>query len=309
MATALNVNATADMPANRPDMKPILEEALAATERRQTLVSRASQQLGIDERRLLPMLRNVWKTSKGEPPLTDEEMFVGIGMIARFGLDPIAREIYVTRSKDRLMTIVGIDGWVKILDRTDGYDGFEQELSFDKEGKVVWCETKIHSKLKSHPSVYRAYAVEYFAIAGFVGGKMPLHMLRIFSLRHAARLFTPLGASVMLEEEAEFAEAHRPVREPVPLPQPLPSGATEQADANAHEPTDASWNDLLQDREQQIREATDDREISRVLLVLDHDRDKGLPEPECERLRELAKDRLSALLGKAHGQAGKGGGK
>jgi len=135
-------------------------------------------------------------------------MFSGISMIARFELDPIAREIYVTRDKrGRLMTIVGLDGWVKILDRVDHYDGFDVQIGpVDDQGHAEWIETRIYSTKRSHPAVYRAFASEYAKMGGFVAGAMPLHMLRIFSLRHAARLFTPLGATCVTPEEAEWLD-------------------------------------------------------------------------------------------------------
>lgn len=182
--------------------------------RQQSIRATAAQFLGVPPDKACDLLRNVWQTSKGQPPLTDAEMFVGMSMIARFGLDPIAREIYVARdSRGKLMTIVGIDGWIKILDRTDGYDGFEQHLEFDKAGKLLYVETMIYSRQRSHPTKYRAYAEEYAKLGGFMLEKIPWHMLRVFSLRHAARLFAPVGGSVVTEEEARWMDAYAEVPE------------------------------------------------------------------------------------------------
>lgn len=191
-----------------PPVKSSLDTAIEETGKRQSLIDKAADEMGVEPTKLLTLLRNVWKTSKGKADLTNDEMFVGISLIARYGLDPIAREIYVTRGNDdRLMTIIGIDGWIKVLDRTEGYDGFDQEFGMAPDGEhVAWVETKIFSKYRSHPATYRAFASEYGAIAGFMAKKIPSHMLRLFSLRHAARLFTPIGGSVMLEEEAGFID-------------------------------------------------------------------------------------------------------
>ena len=186
-----------------------LDAVLAATPRVQSIRHTAAQFLGVPPERVCDLLRNVWATSKGQPPLTDAEMFVGMSMIARFGLDPIAREVYVTRTSKGLVALVGLDGWIKILDRTEGYDGFEQELGWAENAtRLEWVETKIYSKLRSRPTTYRAYAVEYTRIAGPVAGQLAWHMLRIFSLRHAARLFTPIGGSVVTEEEARWMDAY-----------------------------------------------------------------------------------------------------
>lgn len=185
---------------------PVLDAAINETmQRRQSVAAAAATILGVAPARLCDLLRNVWKTSNGQPPLTDQEMFAGISMIARFELDPISKEVYVTRdSKGRLLTIVGIDGWVKILDRTEHYDGFEQEIHATDDGEIDWVETKIFSTKRRHPSVYRAFMSEYMRLGGFVAKTIPSHMLRLFSLRHAARLFTPLGGSVVTEEEAQW---------------------------------------------------------------------------------------------------------
>jgi len=184
-----------------------LEEAIQATlERRRSVTTRAAATLGVAPNKMFNLLRHIWVTPKEQEPLTDQEMFQGISLIARYELDPISREVYVTRDKrGRLLTIVGIDGWIRILDRTDHYDGFDVEFGpVNEKGEAEWVETKIFSKKRSHPTVYRAFSVEYAKLGGYVAGIIPLHMLRLFSLRHAARLFVPLGANVVTEDEASW---------------------------------------------------------------------------------------------------------
>ena len=168
----------------------------------------AAQFLGVPADKACDLLRQVWRTSKDQPPLTDAEMFMGMSLIARYGLDPIAKEVYLTRTSKGLVCIIGIDGWIKILDRTEGYDGFEQQEKFDDKGELACVETRIYSKKRKRPTTYRGYAMEYRKVAGVVARDMPWHMLRLFSLRHAARLFTPLGGSIVTEEEARWMNAY-----------------------------------------------------------------------------------------------------
>lgn len=181
----------------------VLDAAIAATEKNQTLTEKAAALMGVPADSLLTILRGVWTTKKGEPDLTQTDMFIGIGIVAKYDLDPIAREIFVTKSKGKLITIIGIDGWIKILDRTEHYDGFEMKLHEDSNGVIDWVDATIHSKTRSHPSTYRAFRDEYAKLSGFMYDKIPTHMLRIFALRHAARLFVPLGGTVMMQEEAD----------------------------------------------------------------------------------------------------------
>jgi hypothetical protein len=187
-----------------PVATPQFDEVVAATEQRRSIAREAAALLGVSPDKLCGLLRNVWTTSKGQPDLTDQEMFSGISLVARYRLDPITREIYVTKTQGRLITVIGIDGWIKILDRTDHYDGFEVDIHHDEKGRLEWVETTIYSKTRSKPTSYRAYWSEYEKVGGFVSKNMPSHMLRIFSLRHAARLFVPLGATVVTEEEAQY---------------------------------------------------------------------------------------------------------
>lgn len=181
-----------------------LDAAVGETQRRQGIAFEAAAQLGVAPDKVCNLLRNVWKTSNGQPPLADHEMFTGMSMIARFGLDPVAKEIYVTRDgKGRLMTIVGIDGWIKAVHRTDHYDGFEQEEGRDDNGKLEWVETRIFSTKWNRPTIYRALVQEYGNLGGYVAKQIPVHMLKLFSFRHAARFFTSLGG-VSTEEEARW---------------------------------------------------------------------------------------------------------
>ena len=186
----------------------LLDQVLEQTPKVQSIRNTAAQFLGVPPERVCDLLRNVWRTSKGQPELTDAEMFAGMSMIARFGLDPIAREVYVTRTSKGLVTIIGIDGWIKVLNRTEGYDGFEQSEEWDEAGNLKCVETRIYTKERSRPTTYRGYAKEYARMAGVVAQNMPWHMLRLFSLRHAARLFTPIGGSVVTEEEARWMDAY-----------------------------------------------------------------------------------------------------
>jgi hypothetical protein len=185
-----------------------LPEPLDPAIQKMSLRGTAANVLGIAVNDLYGFLRGVWKTSKGQEELTNRELSIGIAVVARYGLDPVTREVYMTRGKDgRPIMMIGIDGWIKILDATQHYDGFEMELGFDKDGEVEWAECRIHSTRRKFPAIYRGYASEYRRVGGFVSKQMFSHMLRVFTLRHAARLFVPVSGA-MLEEEAAILGAY-----------------------------------------------------------------------------------------------------
>jgi len=187
-----------------------LDKAIAATvARRESAMRSSAAFLGIPQADLYQAMRGIWTTTKGQDPLTDAEIWLGLRLVGRYELDPFAREIYVTRGKDGPMIIVGVDGWVRLLNRNPDYDGFETALIEDDEGNVTAAETTIYSRSRSHPTTYMALASEYANLAGFMHATIPTHMLRIFSLRHAARLFMPLGG-VVTEEEMQWMTETKP---------------------------------------------------------------------------------------------------
>lgn len=181
----------------------LLEAAIAATERRQSLKEQAADYLQVPVDNMYAMLRHKWKTKKDEDPFTDGELFMGLSLIVKYDLDPMAKEIYLGRAKDgSLMIIIAIDGWIKIVHRTGDYNGHTQEMHFDEKGDLEWVDTTIYSRTREHPTVYRGFAVEYMRLGGFMKSSIPWHMLRLFSFRHAARFFAPIGGAIVTEEEA-----------------------------------------------------------------------------------------------------------
>ena len=221
----------------------VLDEVIRKTEARQGVMNKAAEYLMLPDKSetVYKVLRNVWAPSKDQAPLTDQEIFIGLALIAKYELDPFAKEIYVTRGKGgKIFSIVSIDGWIKILTRTEGYDGFEVTFSetADRNGTPDWIETAIYSTKRSRPTKYRAFRHEYEKFGGFVAGTAPIHMLRIFSLRHAARLFAPIGGGVVCEEELPIINRITPTEHAIPtVPISEVVDATEAEQARADQPT------------------------------------------------------------------------
>ena len=291
--------ATAATETTERPLDAVLDQAIAQTQRTQSITATAASFLGVPPAKVCALLRNVWKTSKGEQELTDQEMFQGLSMIARFGLDPVAKEVYVTRSSKGLMTIIGIDGFVKILDRTDGYDGFEQELGWSQDGKALeWVETIIHSTKRTHPTRYKAFAEEYGKLSGIVAKSIPWHMLRLFSLRHATRLFTPIGGSVVTEEEARWMSAYEPERQPAKQLTQHAREATEALDAmlNKGKPAPESPGDDIAYNGATSTEAIIGKDLPPTLVDDDSCQGPDLQSSWEKRVRECAPNEIDVVV-------------
>src|SRR4029450_10832657 len=72
------------------------------------------------------------------PPETTREQFAAFLLIAkRYNLDPIAREIYAFPSRaGGIQPIVGVDGWVKIVNDHPQFDGIEFKDHLTDQGEL-----------------------------------------------------------------------------------------------------------------------------------------------------------------------------
>lgn len=177
--TAITKTTTATPPA-----KPGVMNALAA-------------KLDCDPAKLLPMLKKTaFATCK-----TDEE-FMAMCMVANtYNLNPILKEVYAFPSKGgAVVPIVGVDGWIKIMNSHPQFDGIEFEETNDA------CTARIYRKDRAHP----ISATEW--LAECVGTtepwkRWPRRMLRHKAMIQCARLAFGFAGIYDEDEGRRIAEA------------------------------------------------------------------------------------------------------
>lgn len=98
---------------------------------------------------------------KADPPLSVPEFAAACVICNKYDLDPISREIHVTRSRGRLLTMVSIDGWLKIAHRSGQLDGIEFQEQFTDADEIHAVTCTVYRKDQSRPTVYTAYRKEY----------------------------------------------------------------------------------------------------------------------------------------------------
>lgn len=68
------------------------------------------------------------------PQATDDELKIFLHQCKKTGLDPLSKQIYFQKFKDKMTIIVGIDGYRLIADRTGCYAGSDEAI-YDNEEK------------------------------------------------------------------------------------------------------------------------------------------------------------------------------
>ena len=138
------------------------------------------------------------------PPEATMEDIVGFLQIAhRFDLDPWAKEIFMIRSKGRVTTYVGIDGYSKIVNRQPEYDGCSFSYDQGSDGSIEAVTCTMYRKDRGHPMAITEFYSECVpATPSEAWKRSPGRMLRHRAFVQAARLC--FGISGALDEGTDI---------------------------------------------------------------------------------------------------------
>jgi phage recombination protein Bet len=145
----------------------------------------------LDEAMFLNTIKaTVMKPTKDGKIPSNEEIAAFLIVANKYDLDPFTNEIYAfPNKKGGIIPIVGVDGFVTIMNRRPGFDGYEMEYCEEEvtmEGAKScpkWAEVKIFHKDREHPTIVREYLDEvYVAARGGYPGPWQSHTKRM--LRH-----------------------------------------------------------------------------------------------------------------------------
>lgn len=131
--------------------------AVAGVARRAKALEILGESLKVDPQMLLTILKN-----QIMPNATDDEVAAIVIICNVYDLNPILREIYAfpDPKRKRIVPVVGVDGWAKIVNRQDDYDGCEFDWQFTEKGDPIACTCKLYHKKRSHPIVVTEYLDE-----------------------------------------------------------------------------------------------------------------------------------------------------
>jgi phage recombination protein Bet len=155
--------------------------ALIATKPKALEVMAAN--LNVDPTKLMGTLKaTVFKNA------TEEEMLALVVVANTYGLNPLLKEMYAFPAKGGgIVPVVSIDGWIKMVNRSCGFDGVEFEMIDHDDGALFACTCTLFLKDRSRPVKVTEYFDECFRKTE-PWEKMPRRMLRHKSFIQAARV-------------------------------------------------------------------------------------------------------------------------
>lgn len=156
----------------------------------------------------------------------DEAQFVaGVVVANTYGLNPLTKEMTVFPGKNGgVIPVVMIDGWIKLVNRQDNYDGVEIVENKHPEGKTNKSGTDVDSvtvkfylKNRTHPVIVTEYMEECWDPSKEPWKRWPRRMLRHKAYIQGARVAFGF-AGIYDEDEKDrmiLAEETTAVVEPV----------------------------------------------------------------------------------------------
>lgn len=166
-----------------------------------TALAKLAETTGVSETEISEVIRGMIISSKAQHGAiaTNAEMTVVAGICGKYGLNPMMREAHAFISNGKLQVIIGIDGWIKILNRQPDFDGFEQIDNFNEKGDLISVTTKIYVKGRKYPTPHTEYLDECYQPNSPAWKKYKCRMLTNKSLGQTIRI--AFGISEVIDDD------------------------------------------------------------------------------------------------------------
>ncbi len=168
------------------------------------------QRYNVDPAKLLETLKNtVFKNA------TDSQLMALVVVANEYGLNPFTKQLYAFPDKGGgIVPVVGVDGWLKMMNEHPKFDGVEVEMVEDSAtGKPFSCTATIHVKDRKFPTKVTEHLSEC-ARNTDPWNKQPRRMLRHRAIIQAIRV--AFGFSAMDPDEAEALTTAKEVNDAKP---------------------------------------------------------------------------------------------
>ena len=177
----------------------------AEAPKRQSAFNQLAANLNIDKTNLCGLL----KKTVCPKAATDEEIAAFAIVAGKYNLDPFTKQIYAYPNKQGGMTpVVGIDGWLAIINRQPNFDGMK--IIPAEDGSSATCI--IHLKDRAHPVEITEY-LEECKRPTEPWRTMPRRMLRHKAIIQAARVAFNISGIYDEDEARDIAEESKTMRQ------------------------------------------------------------------------------------------------
>src|SRR5690606_37802182 len=129
---------------------------LPAQHRRASLVEKFAGKYNIEPNRLMSVLKATAFRQRNDEPVTNEQMAALLIVADQYGLNPFTKEIYAFPDKGGIVPVVGVDGWLRIMNEHPEFNGLEVHMTEDGQA----CTCIIHRRDRGHPIVITEYMSE-----------------------------------------------------------------------------------------------------------------------------------------------------
>jgi phage recombination protein Bet len=154
---------------------------------KKSLVKTIAHKYGVEESQMLNTLKKTcFSQGENKPEVSNEQMMALLVVADQYDLNPFTREIYAFPQNGGIVPIVGIDGWMNIINSHPDFNGMNFEDNFDNNGNLVSCTCTMYRKDRDHPTVLTEYLMECKKNTGPWNDK-PVRMLRHKVAIQAAR--------------------------------------------------------------------------------------------------------------------------
>ncbi len=160
-------------------------------EKKPTLLAVMGAKYNLEPAKFLERIKaTVMRPGKNGKGASNEEIAAFLTVANKYNLDPFTNEIYAfPAKKGGIVPVVGVDGFVTLINRNQDFNGMEIEFSDEMTTNTgakpcpEWCEVKMYRKNLDKPIAVREYLDEvYCPPKGGFPGPWQSHTKRM--LRH-----------------------------------------------------------------------------------------------------------------------------
>lgn len=200
---------------------------------RQSLIATMAGQYQMDPKAFADTVRATCMPSNA----SNEDFAAFLLAANQYKLNPVMREIYAFPKKGGgIQPIVGIDGWMTLINTHPACDGLDFEDHFDDKGSLSAVTCRIYRKDRNHPTMVTEYMAECVRPTE-PWQKWPARMLRHKAAIQCARYAFGFGGIIDPEEAERSPEVltGEVVAPPPPSPAiaPPPTIEPQKFDADA----------------------------------------------------------------------------